>query len=193
MHPMTKRTALDRMSIGLLVALAAACGEPGTTTTTDGGSTGDASTTSTAGTTTGTASTGAPTTGEPGTGSTTTATTDVSTTDGSTASTSTGVATTEAPDTTTEAASSTTGGSSTGGGDPPPLTEYCDCMLGECHDQYHDKFGEDHEAAEAMCIAYAESIPSVGMPAMSGDSIECYYWACTQGDCESAFGGGACQ
>jgi len=167
MHPMTKRAALDRMSIGLLVVLAAACGESGTTATTDGGSTGDASTTSTAGATTGTASTGAPTTGDPGTGSTTTAATDVST------------------------ASTTT--TSTGGGDPPPLTEYCDCMLSACHDQYHDKFGEDHEAAEMMCLAYAESVPSVGVPAMSGDSIECYYWACTQGDCESAFGGGVCQ
>lgn len=192
---MKMRTAHDRMVLGLLVTLAAACGEAGTATS-DASSTGDANTTSTVGTTTGTASTGVPTTGESGTGSTTAAsegaTTDMS---GASASSSSGAATTEAPGTTTEAASSSAGstGSTGTGGDPPPLTEYCDCMLSECHDQYHAKFGENHMTAEMMCIAYAESIPTIGEPAMSGDSIECYYWACMQGDCESAFGGGACQ
>lgn len=169
---MTKRTENHRAFLGLLVALAA-CGDSGTTTTTTN-STGDASSNSTASATSG--STASTTTAAPTTGG--------SSSDSSVA--------TEAPGSTTEAATGSTGGASTGG-EPSPLSEYCDCLLTNCHDPYHAKFGEDHEAAEMMCLAYAGSVPSVGMPAMTGDSIECYYWACTQSDCEGAFGGGACQ
>jgi hypothetical protein len=96
---------------------------------------------------------------------------------------------------------STTGPSgstgSTGGGDPPPVADYCACMLVNCHDQYHATWGEDHEAAEAACTAAAEAVPSVGMPATDGDSLECRYHYCQLGHddpgaCESAIGGGAC-
>ena len=187
-----KTAALDMMSFGLLVALAAACGESDTAST--GGGTGDASTTSAASTTSGVASTGGSTAGEPATSTPTTTSSGGTTSDGSAAS----VSSSSGEGTTTEAASSSsTGSSSTGssgtGGDPPPLTEYCDCMLSKCHDQYHMKFGEDHVAAEMMCLAYAASVPTIGAPAESGASIECYYWACTQSDCTSAFGGGVCQ
>ena len=87
--------------------------------------------------------------------------------------------------------------SSTGGGDPPPIADYCACMLENCHDQYHGTWGEDHEAAEAMCTAAAEALPSVGMPATDGNSIECRYHHCQLGHddpgaCESAIGGGTC-
>lgn len=164
MHSHKKTAALDMMSFGLLVALAAACGEAGTAST--GGGTGDASTTS------GVAS--APTT---------TSSSGGTTSDGSAASASSS----SGAGTTSETASSGTGG------DPPPVVEYCDCMLSKCHDPYHMKFGEDHVAAEMMCLAYAASVPTIGMPAESGASIECYYWACMQSDCTSAFGGGVCQ
>jgi len=182
-----KTAALDMMSFGLLVALAAACGESDTAST--GGGTGDASTTSAASTTSGVASTGGVTTGEPATSTPATTSSGGTTSDGSasSASSSSGEGTTSA------AASSSSSSSSGTGGDPPPITEYCDCLLSKCHDQYHMKFGEDHVAAEMMCLAYAESIPTIGMPAESGASIECYYWACTQSDCTSAFGGGVCQ
>lgn len=187
-----KTAALDMMSFGLLVALAAACGESDTAST--GGGTGDASTTSAASTTSGVASTGGLTTGEPATSTPATTSSGDTTSDGS----ATSASSSSGESTTSEAASSGSSGSSSGssgstGGDPPPLTEYCDCMLSKCHDQYHMKFGEDHVAAEMMCLAYAESIPTLGMPAESGASIECYYWACTQSDCTSAFGGGVCQ
>lgn len=183
MHPL-------RHPLGLLVALAAACNQPGgTTTSTESGATetGGATADGTTSTTTGaTSTTDAPTSGDSGTGSTSASTSaSASTTDVSaTGTASSGEATTDAPG---------TASSSSGGGDPPPLTEYCDCMVVECHDQYHAKFGEEHRVAEMLCLEYAASIPSVGAPAMSGNSIECYTWACAQGDCEAALGGGACQ
>ena len=181
-----KTAALDMMSFGLLVALAAACGESDTAST--GGGTGDASTTSAASTTSGVASTGGVTTGEPATSTPATTSSGGTTSDGSASS-----ASSSSGEGTTSAAASSSSSSSGTGGDPPPITEYCDCLLSKCHDQYHMKFGEDHVAAEMMCLAYAESVPTIGMPAESGASIECYYWACTQSDCTSAFGGGVCQ
>ncbi len=53
-------------------------------------------------------------------------------------------------------------------------------------------WGEDHVQSEMMCLADAGSWPTVGMPAMSGDSLECRYDACTKKDCEGATGSGAC-
>lgn len=84
----------------------------------------------------------------------------------------------------------------TGGGSP--ADEYCECMLVNCHDLYHATWGEDHRASEAMCAAYAASVPSVGVPATSGDSIECRLHFCTLGlddpsACDSALGGAPCQ
>lgn len=74
---------------------------------------------------------------------------------------------------------------------------YCECMLVNCHDQYHGTWGEEHPASETMCAAAAEALPSVGMPAESGNSLECRYHYCQIGHddpsaCDSAIGGGAC-
>lgn len=82
-------------------------------------------------------------------------------------------------------------------GDPSPLDAYCTCMLENCHDQYHGTWGEDHEIAEAMCAAAAAALPSVGMPATRGNSLECRQHYCelgraVAGACDSAIGGGAC-
>jgi hypothetical protein len=97
-----------------------------------------------------------------------------------------------------------TGGTSTGDasstttvGDPPPIIDYCECMLSNCHDQYHETWGEDHRMAEAMCAAAAEAVPSVGMPAMNGDSIECRYYHCEaaaddEALCDAAMGAAPC-
>mgnify|MGYP000031085535 CR=1 FL=1 len=83
-------------------------------------------------------------------------------------------------------------------GEDSPVDAYCLCMLEICHDQYHALWGEDHRESEAMCRAYAEGVPSVGMPAMSGDSIECRLHFCTLGEddpgpCESALGAAPCE
>lgn len=79
-----------------------------------------------------------------------------------------------------------------------PVDVYCECMLLNCHDQYHALWGEDHVESEAMCQAAAGAVPSVGMDAMSGDSIECRTHFCSVGHddaaaCESALGGAPCQ
>lgn len=78
-----------------------------------------------------------------------------------------------------------------------PVDAYCACMLEVCHDQYHATWGEEHESSEAMCVAAAEALPSVGMPAMMGNSLECRQYYCELGEteagaCDSAIGGGAC-
>jgi len=82
-------------------------------------------------------------------------------------------------------------------GEQSPVDAYCACMLENCHDLYHATWGEDHEASEAMCLAAAEALPSVGVPATRGNSIECRLHYCelgraVAGACDSAIGGGAC-
>ena len=82
-------------------------------------------------------------------------------------------------------------------GELSPVDAYCACMLEQCHDQYHGTWGEEHESSEAMCVAAAEALPSVGMPATMGNSLECRQYYCELGEaepgaCDSAIGGGAC-
>ena len=135
----------------------------------------------------------------------------------STASTSTAGATTHAdasthaePTGTTHAHATTTGttghahtgetthaGTAGTTGEPSAIDVYCACMLENCHDEYHATWGEDHEASEAMCAAAAAAVPSVGVPATMGNSLECRQHYCELGEpvpgaCASALGGGAC-
>lgn len=101
---------------------------------------------------------------------------------------------TAATDTTATITSTTSITTTTG---DSPATDYCNCMLENCHDQYHELWGEDHQGSEAMCKAAAEAAPSIGMPAMSGDSLECRLHFCTLGHddpaaCASALGAAPC-
>ncbi len=78
-----------------------------------------------------------------------------------------------------------------------PAAQYCACMLENCHDQYHATWGEEHPDSETMCLAAAEAVPSVGMPAMSGNSIECRLHFCELGHddpaaCDTALGTAPC-
>ena len=78
-----------------------------------------------------------------------------------------------------------------------PAQAYCQCMVLDCHDEYHGTWGEDHDMSEAMCEAAAAALPSVGMPATQGDSVECriHYCELAKTDpaaCASAIGGGSC-
>ncbi len=95
----------------------------------------------------------------------------------------------------TDATATTTSITTTTG--DAPVTDYCNCMLENCHDQYHERWGEDHQGGEAMCKAAAEAVPSIGVPAMSGDSLECRLHFCTLGHddpaaCASALGAAPC-
>ena len=101
----------------------------------------------------------------------------------------TGADTTHAPTTAPE--------TGTGGAAPSPAAAYCECMVVYCHDEYHGTWGEDHEVSVAMCEAEAAALPSLGMPATVGASIECRAHHCdlAQTDpaaCASAIGGGSC-
>ncbi len=126
---------------------------------------------------------------------------ETSTTDGATghASHSSHVSHTAASASTTDttAASTTTTGDQTTADSVSPATDYCNCMLENCHDQYHELWGEDHQGGEAMCEAAAEAVPSGGKPAMSGDSLECrlHFCALAPADpaaCASALGAAPC-
>lgn len=167
---------LDRTLAWSILLAGAACGGSDSSSQSDG--TTSASVTADP-TSTGTAST-------PGTSSPET-TSDITTTtmDSTTAVSSSG-------DSTTQTTAGSTAAESTGAVEPAPLAEHCACMLENCHDQYHAMWGEDHVQSEMMCLADAGAQPTVGMPAMSGNSIECRYDACTKKDCVGATGGGVC-
>ncbi|MBX7078765.1 MAG: hypothetical protein K1X88_06210 [Nannocystaceae bacterium] len=59
-----------------------------------------------------------------------------------------------------------------------PAVAYCSCMLANCHEPYHTKFGEDEMAAEAACLAEAGAVPSNGAPTEMGNFIECRQHFC---------------
>ncbi|MCA9644304.1 MAG: hypothetical protein KC492_26600 [Myxococcales bacterium] len=89
-------------------------------------------------------------------------------------------------------------GSSTGGGNASAnVIAYCECMLSDCHDEYHATWGEDHIAAEEQCHAEAGMVPEQGSPTEVGDFIECRLAACQRAQqdptaCAAAMGGGVC-
>ncbi|MDC0718365.1 hypothetical protein [Nannocystis bainbridge] len=117
--------------------------------------------------------------------------------DHATEPTSTGHAHTETghDHTSSSTSSDTTTDTTTGGGSP--IADYCECMLVNCHDQYHGTWGEEHPQSEENCSAAAAMWPTVGMPAISGDSLECRLYHCEQAlvdasQCEAAIGGAPC-
>lgn len=79
-------------------------------------------------------------------------------------------------------------------------TQYCDCMLTSCHDEYHQKYGPetDEVAARNACLADAASVPSAGSSVTAGNFIECRIHHCQEGAsdpsaCTSSVGQGECQ
>lgn len=142
----------------------------------------------------GTESSSAASSTEGSSGSTTTTTTATTT---ATSTTTDDGSTSHPHDTETESTGhGSSGGATTGPVDATP-EDYCACMLINCHDQYHGTWGEDHEMSEQGCLAAAGALPTVGMPATSGNSLECrvYYCEAATSDvaaCASAIGGGEC-
>ena len=61
-----------------------------------------------------------------------------------------------------------------------PARDYCDCMFLNCHDLYHDIWGEEELGAREECLREAEATPLEGVPAVSGDSIECRLHYCEE-------------
>ena len=79
------------------------------------------------------------------------------------------------------------GAEDSSGGDAAAET-YCNCMLVNCHDDFHERYGEGDVVALPACYEAAAAFPTVGMDAMSGDSLECRMHFCN----EAAADGSAC-
>lgn len=71
----------------------------------------------------------------------------------------------------TAATDTTDGGSSA-------AADYCACMLANCHDTYHSRWGDDHVESEMACLAEAAPVPEAGMDVDAGDFIECRIHYC---------------
>lgn len=117
---------------------------------------------------------------------TTDSTTDDSTTDESTTDDSTTDGTTDEPT-----------GNTTEPYIPPSAEDYCACMLVDCHDDYHDNWGEDHMIAEMMCLDFFNGFASAGMSTKEGANQECIAAHCEaammgEPTCDSAMGMGVC-
>ncbi len=76
-------------------------------------------------------------------------------------------------------------------------TDYCACMLVECHTVFHETWGPTDMGALTACAAEAATLPRAGMPASSGNSIECRLARCDGAGkdpdvCSGAVGGDPC-
>ena len=117
----------------------------------------------------GTASSGASTSGDTGTSTTAAPTTDSSTT-----------ATPTSTSTTTPSGSSSSGDPQT----DPMVLAMCQCLLINCHDPYHEQYGETDFDAAIACNEDGDSLPLEG----DGDSVQCRLDACSMSDCEAGLG-----
>jgi len=59
-----------------------------------------------------------------------------------------------------------------------PAVEYCQCMLINCHETYHGKFGEDEIPAQEACIMEADGLPMNGSDVDAGNFLECRQHFC---------------
>ena len=78
------------------------------------------------------------------------------------------------------------------------IYDYCNCMLFNCHDVSHLKWGESDEQLLAGCRAEAINLPVHGAATTSGNYLECRAGFCAQGRdnpdaCTAAFGDTICQ
>lgn len=78
-----------------------------------------------------------------------------------------------------------------------PAVIYCSCVLANCHEPYHAKWGEDELAAETACLAEANALPSNGGPTEMGNFIECRQHFCDMAMadstvCTNALGDAVC-
>ena len=65
----------------------------------------------------------------------------------------------------------------------PQVLELCECLLFDCHEPYHERYGAtDLEAAEA-CNADGSTLPL--------DGVACRLSACQSGECDAALGAAA--
>jgi hypothetical protein len=95
------------------------------------------------------------------------------------------------PPTTDEAPGNTSAGGTSS------IFDYCNCMLFNCHDPSHAKWGQADEQLIAGCRAEAINVPQHGAPTLSGNFLECRMAFCQQARdnpdaCVAAFGDTTC-
>lgn len=78
------------------------------------------------------------------------------------------------------------------------IYDFCNCMLFNCHDASHAKWGEADAQRLAGCRAEAINLPVFGAPTMSGHFLECRAAFCAQGRnnpdaCSAALGDTVCR
>src|SRR5690606_15015598 len=73
--------------------------------------------------------------------------------------------------------------------------QVCSCLLINCHDPFHEKYGETDGEAVPACQAEVAALPLAGMDVSSGNFIECRQLACADAnrDCDAALGAAPCQ
>lgn len=72
---------------------------------------------------------------------------------------------------------------------------YCDCMLLNCHDEFHQVWGVDDVEARDNCRAEISQVPSVGSDTTTGNSQECRVHFCevaAERNCDAAMGLNTC-
>lgn len=67
------------------------------------------------------------------------------------------------------------------------ILAYCNCLLSNCHDESHQKWGATDEELLAGCRSEALNVPSNGAPITSGNFIECRVGYCKQSLQDSQF------
>lgn len=79
-----------------------------------------------------------------------------------------------------------------------PVAEYCNCMLVNCHEPFHDRWGESDMEAIANCTAEAGALPRAGSMVDTGNSLECRAVHCDRAaanaatECPAALGDTIC-
>lgn len=86
----------------------------------------------------------------------------------------------------------------TGGMVSPEAQALCGCLLIDCHDPFHLRYGEADEDAIRACEDEVDALPHSGSPSTSGNSLECRATACEgaardQDLCAAALGAAPCQ
>jgi hypothetical protein len=78
-----------------------------------------------------------------------------------------------------------------------PAAAYCSCVFANCHEPYHDKWGENEITSEQACLAEAEALPVNGSDVEMGNFIECRMHFCElaaddDSVCPNALGDAVC-
>jgi hypothetical protein len=78
-----------------------------------------------------------------------------------------------------------------------PVAAYCSCVFNNCHEPYHEKWGENEITSEEACHAEAEALPVNGSDIEMGNFIECRMHFCElaaddESVCPNALGDAVC-